>query len=150
MKKCAYLVVLLTMLISSCSLDDNPNNAEFSFEFMPVESVIMPDEFVHGDTYAIGVSYTKPNSCYQFNDFAYEVNGNVRTIAVVNTVYYGEDTICTGEPVLNTVSFDFTVTGTETYIFKFFQGEDETGTDEYHIIEVPVVNGREISTGTKN
>ena len=149
MKKCACLVILVFFMLSSCSIDDG-TNTEFSFEFMSIESVVMPEEFMHGETYAIGVSYTKPNSCYQFNDFAYDIDGNERTIAVINTVYSGGNAICNGEPVLNTVSFDFTVTGTETYIFKFFQGEDETGEDEYHIIEVPVIDGRKISTGTKN
>lgn len=149
MKMRACLVMLFSVMLASCSLDDSPN-AEFSFEFMPIESVVMPEEFMHGETYAIGVSYTKPNSCYLFNDFAYEVDGNVRIIAVVNTVYENEDALCTGEPVLNTVSFNFTVTGTETYVFKFFQGENETGEDEYHIIEVPVVDGRGISTSSNN
>jgi hypothetical protein len=148
MKKGAYLAIIICLILSSCSLDDSAN-AEFSFEFMPVESVVMPEEFMHGETYAIGVSYTKPNSCYQFNDFAYEINGNERTIAVINTVYSNSNANCTGEPVLNTVSFDFTVTGTETYVFKFYQGEDEAGEEHYYIVEVPVVDGRMNPTGTK-
>ena len=149
MKNRAYLVFLALVLFMSCSLDDS-SNPEFSFEIMPIEDVIMPDEFVHGETYAIGVSYTKPNSCYHFSDFAYEIDGNERIIAVVNTVHHGDDVICTDNPVQNTVSFDFTVTGTDTYVFKFFQGEDESGSDEYHIIEVPVLNSREVATGTNN
>lgn len=149
MKKHLYLVVLVFLMLSSCSINDDAST-EFSFEFMAIESVVMPEEFMHGETYAIGVSYMKPNSCYQFSDFVYDINGNERTIAVINTIYSSENVICTGEPLLNTVSFDFTVTGTETYIFKFFQGENEIGTDEYHIIEVPVVDGRGISNGTKN
>ncbi|MFC0603362.1 hypothetical protein [Winogradskyella pulchriflava] len=149
MKKCAYLVLLVFTLLVSCSLEDDPNN-DFYLEFMPVEDIIMPEEFVHGETYSIGVSYIKPNSCYQFNNFAYDIDGHERTIAVVNTVYTGSSANCVGEPVLNTVSFDFTVTGTDTYIFKFFQGEDETGTDQYYIIEIPVVDGRSAPAGSKN
>lgn len=147
MKKYSYLAILVLAFLSSCSIDDG-TNPEFSFEFMPVESVIMPEEFVYGETYAIGVSYIKPNSCYQFNDFAYEIDDNEFIVAIVNIVY--EDVVCNGEPVLNTVLFNFTANSTETYVFKFFQGEDETGVDEYHIIEVPVVDGRGAPIGTKN
>ena len=38
--------------------------------------------------------------------------------------------------------------GTETYLFKFFQGEDAQGVDQYYIIEVPVVEERHYGTGT--
>ena len=148
MKKRVFLVILSLVLLSSCSLDDNSSGAEFSFEFMPIESVVMPDEFVHGETYAIGVSYIKPNSCYEFNDFAYDINGGEFTVAVVNTVY--ENATCSGNPTLNTVSFDFTVTSTEAYTFRFFQGENETGIDEYHTVEVPVLDSRSVSGGTEN
>jgi hypothetical protein len=109
---------------------------------MPIVSVDMPEQFIYGETYAINISYIKPNTCYQFNDFAYEINGNERIIAVVNTVYTDENANCIGEPEEVTVYFDFTVTSSDTYVFKFFQGEDEQGIDQYHIVEVPVFQGR--------
>ncbi len=150
MKKYSCLILLALICLSSCSLDDTSSGAEFSFEFMPIESVVMPDEFVHGETYAIGVSYIKPNSCYEFSDFAHDVDEGEFIVAVVNTVYENEDAVCSGNPTLNTVSFDFTVTRTDNYVFKFFQGGNENGVDEYHIVEVPIVDGRGISVDTKN
>ena len=100
----------------------------------------MPEQFVQGQTYEILVTYNIPSSCYQFNDFIYEIDGHERTIAVVNTVY--NDSSCILETESVTVGFDFMVSGTDTYLFKFFQGEDEAGEDQYYLVEVPVVSNR--------
>ena len=119
----------------SCELDDN-NQQQFQFEVMPITSVEVPEQFVHGNTYEILVSYTRPSTCYQFNDFIYSVEGAERSIAVVNTVY---NTGCTSDPQTVSVGFDFTVLSTETHIFKFYQGLNEEGLDQYYIVEIPVV-----------
>ena len=77
----------MPLLMVSCSLnnDDQPN---FTLEIMPIQSVDVPDEFILGETYEISMSYTRPNGCYEFNDFIYQPNGNTRTVAVVDTVYF--------------------------------------------------------------
>ena len=124
MKKIALLAFVFILTFSSCSLDDNPAET-FYLEVLPIESVEMPEYFVHGETYEILVTYTKPNSCYYFNDFIYEIEDQERTVAIVNTVYLNSTTSCDGEPEQVTVSFDFLVNGNETYVFKFYQGEDE-------------------------
>ncbi|WP_299108078.1 hypothetical protein [uncultured Winogradskyella sp.] len=141
MKKIALLAFVFILTFSSCSLDDNPAET-FYLEVLPIESVEMPEYFVHGETYEILVTYTKPNSCYYFNDFIYEIEDQERTVAIVNTVYLNSTTSCDGEPEQVTVSFDFLVNGNETYVFKFYQGEDEDGTDQYYLVEVPVMDGR--------
>ncbi|WP_299363876.1 hypothetical protein [Winogradskyella sp.] len=149
MKKLNVLFALLALIFTSCSLDED-SNQNFNFKVMPIVSVDMPDHFIHGETYAISISYIRPNSCYEFNDFAYEIDGNERIIAIVNTVYGDENSNCTGEAEEVTVDFDFTVTSTDTYIFKFFQGEDHTtGLDQYHIVEVLVSAGRFIDDKQK-
>ena len=79
------------------------------------------------------------------NDFIYEIDGQQRTVAVVNTVYTIDNSTCAEDPEEVTVHFDFHVTSNETYIFKFYQGEDEQGTDQYYIVEVPVMDERAIS-----
>lgn len=141
MKKFALLALVFILTFSSCSLDDNPAE-NFYLEVLPIESVEMPEYFVHGETYEILVTYTKPNSCYSFNDFIYEIDGHERTVAIVNTVYLTNVTECDGEPEPITVNFDFTVNGNETYLFKFYQGEDDNGEDQYYLVEVPVMDGR--------
>ncbi|MCB0398320.1 MAG: hypothetical protein KDD26_01620 [Winogradskyella sp.] len=135
MKKFLVILFLSISIFTSCSIEnDNPPN--FYLEIMPIQNVDIPESFIHGETYEISVTYNRPNSCYEFNDFIYSIQQNERTVAVVNTVY--TDNECTDllEPV--TVSFDFVVVSTETYIFKFYQGTDSQGQDQYLLIEVPV------------
>lgn len=144
MKRYALLTIFLLSVLTSCSIEDDDSN-DFYLEVLPIESVEMPEQFVQGQTYEILVTYNIPSSCYQFNDFIYEIDGHERTIAVVNTVY--NDSSCILETESVTVGFDFMVSGTDTYLFKFFQGEDDAGVDQYYLVEVPVVNNR--SSGKK-
>ena len=139
MKKCALLFLFFITLLTSCSVSDD-GTPQFHNEIMPIEGIEMPEQFVIGETYSIDLDYTKPNSCYVFSDFFYEINGNERIVAIINNVYTDSNANCIGDPQLTTVSFNFTVTSTETYIFKFYQGEDVTGEDQYQIVEVPVIS----------
>ncbi|NNE32409.1 MAG: hypothetical protein HKN40_08575 [Winogradskyella sp.] len=143
MKKLVLLLVFFTSILTSCSIDSEPV-ANFTLEVLPIDSVEVPDQFVQGETYEIFMTYTKPSSCYEFNDFIYEINGHERTIAIVNTVYLNLN--CAQQIETVTVSFDFLVVGSETYLFKFYQGEDEQGVDQYHLVEVPVVSERNASS----
>jgi hypothetical protein len=138
MKKYVLLFTVFTCLLSSCNIDDN-SSFNYYLEVLPIESVDIPEQFTFGETYEISMTYFKHSTCYQFNDFIYEINGNERTVAIVNTVYYGGDTNCVEELEEVTVSFDFIATGTETYLFKFYQGVDDEGSDQYYLVEVPVV-----------
>lgn len=128
---CAFLCAIV-----SCSLGDD-DYQKFHFEVLPIESVDIPNEFNLGETYPITVSYYRPSSCYQFNDFYYVSELNQRTVAVINTVY--EDRVCTQVEELVDATFNFIVNSNGTYVFKFWQGEDENGADLYYIVEVPVV-----------
>jgi hypothetical protein len=124
-------------MLGSCSLDNDDSN-DFYYEILPIESVDIPTEFTLGETYEITVSYLRPSGCYIFNEFYYTSELNQRTVAVINTVYPNRD--CqTLENELVDVSFNFIVTSNGTYIFRFWQGEDENGNDTYFIVEVPVV-----------
>ena len=135
MKKLIFLGALLLSLFS-CSLGDD-SSPNYHFEILPIESVDIPEEFTLGETYPITVYYYKPSSCYVFNDFYYESELNQRTIAVINTVY--TDQVCTQQIELVSATFNFMVSYNGTYVFKFWQGEDDNGNDLYYIVEVPVV-----------
>ena len=135
MKKILFLIVF-TLSILSCSVDDN--NPSFHYEVLPIESVTIPEEFILGETYTIYMTYIKPSGCYVYNNFYYESELNQRTIAIINTVYNNSN--CqTSDVIFEEVSFNFMVNNNGTYIFKFWQGEDENGDDIYYIVEVPVV-----------
>jgi hypothetical protein len=134
MKK--LLVLCSLLLLASCSVNDDSTN--YSFEVLPVESVDIPDEFQWGETYPITVSYLRPSSCHSFKEFYYLKENNERTVAPINFVF--EDDTCTDlEDTLVEATFNFVVTSYGSYIFKFWQGEDTNGDDQYLIIEVPVI-----------
>lgn len=134
MKKLIFLCAVLFSL-TSCSVDDSN---EFYNEILPIESVNIPEEFVLGKIYPITVKYIRPAGCYTFYDFYYTRDLNQRTVAVVNSVFPNQNCGLTEEAETE-ATFNFKVTNNGTYIFKFWQGKDESGTDLYYIVEVPVV-----------
>ncbi len=133
---------LLSIVLLSCSVDDKTN--DFYLETLPIETVVVPESFESGETSVIGYTYIRSSTCHIFNDLYYSIDGDQRTIAVINRVYEdsGNGNGCSdldGEIVSRT--FDFMVnneSGT-SYTFKFWQGEDQNGEDIYLTIEVPVV-----------
>ena len=131
-----FLVCLVALSLASCSVENDDSN-DFYYEILPIESVDVPEEFTLGETYEIHMSYYRPSSCYVFNDFYYDSELNQRTIAVVNSVYPNHSCEPLDEELVD-VSFNFKVNNNGTYIFRFYQGEDETGDDIYYIVEVPV------------
>ena len=134
MKKLIVFCVMMVAL-ASCSLG-NDNAPNYHFETLPIESVDLPDQFVLGETYPITVYYNRPSDCYVFSDFYYAKNLNERTVAVINTVY--DDQPCTQASELVDATFNFMVNSNGTYVFKFWQGQDDSGNDLYYIVEVPV------------
>ena len=140
MKRFVVIAFIFVSALTSCSLDDGVDPV--TTEVMRIDSVEMPEQFVFGETYEIAITYTRPSICYQFYDFFYEINGQERIIAIVNTVSTGQNVDCVYNPEQVTVNFNFMVTGTETYVFKFYQGENDEGLDQYYLVEVPVAEGR--------
>ena len=132
-------LLLLSFLICStfsCDVGDD-GTLNYYYETLPIESVNMPEEFQFGNTYEITMTYLNPSDCHLFYDFYYVSEQSQRTIAIITTVFtdldceiydYNEEE----------VSFNFQVTSYDSYVFKFWQGEDDNGNDTYHIIEVPV------------
>lgn len=139
MKTRVFLLFIGLTFLTSCGLESS--DPEVRTEFMPVESVEIPEYFVQGDTYEILLSYIKPSSCYVFNNILFDIEGHERTVSILNTVYVNDN--CEPQNELTTVGFDLTVSGDDVYLFKFYQGKDQYGVDQYHLVEVPVVDGRE-------
>lgn len=125
--------ILLAIFIFSCSTSDD-SSQEYVYEILPVESATLPDQFYLGDTYEITLTYIRPTSCYAFNNIYYLQEANERTIAVVATVITGNN-YCETLGEETETSFNFKATELGSYIFKFWQGEDN-----YMVVEVPVVN----------
>jgi hypothetical protein len=135
MKKIVLFLVVITSFLS-CSLDnDSPT---YTYQVLPVDSYVVPASFNLGKTYEIKLKYQKPTSCHIYQGIYYEKNLNIRTIAVQTAVQNNQ--VCTLEiPPLSEVSFNFFVTNTGSYIFKFYKGEDAAGKDIFEEVEIPVV-----------
>ena len=133
-----FIVLCLSLvLFSSCNIDDD--GTTYSFDVLPVESVDIPNEFTLGETYPITVSYLRPSTCHAFKEFYYLKENNERTVAPITYVFDRND--CeTLENELVEATFNFIVTSNGSYIFKFWQGEDNEGEAQYLTIEVPVVD----------
>ena len=134
MKKLMFLCVVMFSL-ASCSVDDSN---DFYNEILPIKSVVIPDQFVLGKIHPITVKYMRPAGCYSFYDFYYTRELNQRTVAVINAVYPNKNCGLSQETEVE-ATFNFKVTNNGTYVFKFWQGKDASGTDLYYIVEVPVV-----------
>jgi len=135
MKK--LVVFLFTLCIFSCSIDDD-NETAYNV-FLPIEEATVPVEFERGEVYDIFVSYLRPTTCHAYNDIYYVKEGNERLVAVMATVFEGSFECEELDDILE-ASFSFKAGEEESYVFKFWQGEDDNGEDKYLIIEVPVVD----------
>lgn len=123
------------MTSMSCSNDDGNN---FHYEYIPVDSVVLPSEFKKDSIYELPFKYVRPTTCHFFDGFYYDRNSNIRTIAIVNGVV--EQDNCTTAPINPmTEILRFIPTTEASYIFKLWKGEDSNGNDIYDEIEVPVV-----------
>lgn len=137
MKKFILFILFLTTL-TGCSID-NDNQDSYSFEVLPVDSYTLPEKFILGNTYEIKLKYQRPTECHLFQGIYYDKNLNVRTIGIQTAVNTSQ--VCTQQiPVPSEVSFNFYVTNTGSYIFKFYKGKDTAGKDLFEEVEVPVVN----------
>lgn len=136
MKRLLILLFALATLLSCSVGDDSPNTY---MEILPVESASLPDEFERGEVYEISLTYLRVSNCHTFSDIYYTKEANKRTVAIVATVFVNNENCISSNDELET-SFNFEVTNSDSYIFKFWQGEDEYGEDQYLIVEVPVVD----------
>ena len=141
MKNLKYLLIMivaLTFTVTSCS-DDDVNDHDFHLEYIGVVSADLPDEFIYGQTYRINVTIELPNSCYYYyNQYDYFYEGTSRLIYPI--AHVDDNVPCTPNITETTFSIPVQALQSETYIFKFYQGQDDEGQDTFLTIEVPVIN----------
>lgn len=137
MKKLKILIIisLAIVLFFSCSNDDDKEN--YHFELLKIDSVVLPDTLVLGETHELKVMYYRPTTCHGFNGFYYKKNLNIRTIAVESIVVENDDCVDLNNEVRE-ATLNFYVTNNGSYIFKFWQGKNENGDDLFLEYEIPV------------
>ena len=134
MKK-LVLLCFLSFSFWSCSLDDESVN--FHYEFIPIESVSMPDTYTYGAVHTITYTYLNHSTCHVFHDLYYVAEDSTRTVAVINQVYEGSNCIGVDDNLIER-SFDFKPMNYGSYIFKFWTGMNENDEDEFLIYEILV------------
>ncbi len=133
MKK-IILLLLVAITIGSCSLSDTPDR---DFVLLPVESVMMPDAYTAGNICRILVKYRRPTQCHIFNGFYYDINENVRTVAI-QAVKLNQSNCPSDTESIYEVPLDFKPTTAGDYTFKFWTGVDANGVDQYLVYDVVV------------
>ncbi|MAQ74754.1 MAG: hypothetical protein CL613_00305 [Aquimarina sp.] len=137
MKRIAFLLILIVLGFSSC-LDDNNDNIPFYYELIPIEAVDIPSQFNSGETYTITTSYYRPSDCHSFSGYEYDRIGNERTVSVVNVVLDRVDCQDLEQLDLIDATFDFFVGNESSYTFRFWNGRNEQGENQFITVEVPV------------
>ncbi|SMC38893.1 hypothetical protein [Cellulophaga tyrosinoxydans] len=133
----AFSLMLFTALtFLGCSLGDDQEN--FHFVALPITSVEMPDSFVLNETYQIKVKYLRTSDCEYFEGFdIVKEETTVRNVAAIGSKLSDSDDCQEIEQEIET-SFNFVVLYNQTYTFKYFTGNDESGEAQYLEIEVQV------------
>ncbi|MET0760301.1 MAG: hypothetical protein ABWZ56_07765, partial [Flavobacterium sp.] len=125
---------MLVFAVSSCSVDGVPQSEVVA---LPIESVIMPNTFAVDSISKIILKYRRPTDCHVFNGFYYDINENIRTVAI-NAVKLNQDNCQDDSQNLFEVPLNFKPTVEGNCIFKFWTGTDTNGVDQYLIYEIEV------------
>lgn len=129
------LVLLLLPVLNTCSISGDEVN--YHFVTLQTIAVDMPESFMLNETYDIGVTVLEPNGCTQFAGFNVTPEGTtVRNVEAIGTELV--DGVCTEVITSVETSLEFICLYDETYRFRFWTGENESGEPQYLEFEVPV------------
>jgi len=130
-----FFVIFAVSLWVSCSDDDSD---DYHYELLPIEEAVLPDEFEYGKIYDLTVKYIVPDDCYVNSDILYEYDQDKRNVALISLVIESND--CETIELEQELTFQVNALQESPYIFRFWQGEDESGEPIYLTVEVPVIN----------
>lgn len=135
-KKFTLVVVLFSLLLGSCSIEEDEPN--FYFTSLPINSAELPEAFSLNQTYQINVTYSLPNGCTQYEGFdVTQEDTTVRNVVAVG-VAMTDLVSCTQVVTEEEASFNFIVKYNQPYTFRFYQGENNEGEPEFLEVVVPV------------
>lgn len=140
------IIILLVSILSCYACDIDDDGPTLIYNLAPITGADFPEYFTTGEIYDFPITFTKNNSCVFFAgyDFNREINGNTRDIYIYAITQKVEKATCKTEVVEETQDLEqITITGSEgtEYIFHLWKGKnEETQTDEYLEIRVPVKN----------
>ncbi len=141
MKRIFNIVFLGVLILTSqgCELDDDQN---FHFVSLRIIEAELPESFELNRIHTIQVTYERPNGCIFFEGFDVFPEGNTtRNVVAIGSEINDGDTACTQAIEEVEASFQFEVLFTETYTFRFYNGDDAGGNPIYLEYEVQVADG---------
>tara|TARA_R110002167_G_scaffold206691_5_gene410742 strand:+ start:5015 stop:5431 length:417 start_codon:yes stop_codon:yes gene_type:complete len=128
-------MAILCFGFNSCDVDDGVN---FHFEALPIVNAEVPASFQMYGRYQIAVTYNRPDDCTFFEGFdVVKKDVTERNVVVIGSIVTDRECADLADEVLR-ATFNFEVLYDQTYLFRFWQGEDEDGEPKYLEIEVPV------------
>lgn len=126
----------LVLFLFGCELDSGEN---FYFINLEVVSADFPENFIMGQTHSIAVSYRRPDDCTFFEGFdVLSPDDSTRNVVAIGTVFTNDD--CNNTNDLVEATLYFTVLNSESYLFRFYSGRDNTQQPIYVEYEIEVVD----------
>jgi hypothetical protein len=138
MKK-IFVLLGMICLLASCSMDDD--RVKFEMEFLSAVPVELPEYMQPGQTYEFRLQYSRPTDCYYFDGFYYEAEGNSHVIAVQALVIVDAECVSLEGNAPEEAVFQVTCAPNyqlSSYHFKFYQGEDASGVQQFMEVDIPV------------
>jgi len=128
--------IALVLVLNGCEIGEDEVN--YHFVTLQVVDVDMPEAFRLSETYQVEVTVLETNGCTEFEGF--NITSEDTTTRQVVAIGTEQTEVACAEIVTEArASFEFTCLYPETYVFRFWTGEDELGEPQFLEIEVPVV-----------
>jgi len=128
--------IALVLVLNGCEIGEDEVN--YHFVTLQVVDVDMPEAFRLSETYQVEVTVLETNGCTEFEGFNI-TSEDTATRQVVAIGTEQTEVACAEIVTEARASFEFTCLYPETYVFRFWTGEDELGEPQFLEIEVPVV-----------
>ncbi|WP_051907813.1 hypothetical protein [Flavimarina sp. Hel_I_48] len=139
MKK-VFLVLGLTALITSCSLNDDDGGQDVKFEYANITNVELPDTLEIGKRYNFKIT-SQVSDCSNFYGFQVDPSNptstdSIRFVGALNRVSEIADCGTAPDTISNNLNFE--VIYSYSYTFNFLTGFDATDEPIYLTKTIPV------------
>lgn len=130
--------LFLVVVTASCSLSDEDTN--FEFVRLSVESAEAPESVFINVPFEIQVNYLRPTDCHFVEGFellSVDESINTFTYALIGS-FIDQNACQVPESNELQIGLDFVISIPGSYIFRFWQGTDDEGQDQFLTLQIPV------------
>jgi hypothetical protein len=133
MKK-IILVAAAAFAVASCNLSDDGDTNHY--ELGPVKDVTMASAYKVDSISEIIIRYKRPSQCDYLSGYYYEAQGMTRVCAMEYLKTDHSD--CPADTVTYQVPLKFKPRSIGTYTFKFWDGNNDDGTEHFFVADAVV------------